>query len=224
MPRPISTWILQLHGLIPMNSTVVLLNLCLFKKSCYKTPLFRSTDSFVGLFGGHVLVGSPVTCGISVIYRTSREPPTQNKDIFHWLDALLSVELNARHYASKLSFCFSSSNGKWKIGPYPFLKAILAIRNGPFQIFSAMAHGIPSMILPWSMDSIHCPCHGPCHGEPWIMDESWMAGHGVTTWVSMHFCTIKLKCEWRSLVSALVTSLIRIHWSFLFLSVIQCRV
>ena len=73
---------------------------------------------------------------ISIIYRTSREPPTQNKDIFQLLNALLSVELNVRHYVSN-SFCFSSSNGEWsKIGPYPsFLKAVLAIGEARFNFF-----------------------------------------------------------------------------------------
>ena len=71
-----------------------------FEKSCYKTPLSNLDVSFLGLVGGHVLVVSPVTCGISIICRTSREPPTQNKDIFQLLNALLSVELNVRHYAS----------------------------------------------------------------------------------------------------------------------------
>ena len=67
-------------------------------------------------------------CGIPIIYRTSREPPTQKKDIFQILNALLSVELNVRHYASNFIF-FSSSNGEWsEIGPYlSFLEALLAI-------------------------------------------------------------------------------------------------
>ena len=35
-----------------------------------------------------------------------------------------------------------------KIGPYPFFEGSFGYRNGPFQSFSAMAHGIPSMIHP----------------------------------------------------------------------------
>ena len=67
-----------------MNRIVVLLSSCLA----------------VLLSSCHVLVVSPVTCGISITYRTSREPPTQYKDIFQLSNALLSVELNVRHYAS----------------------------------------------------------------------------------------------------------------------------
>ena len=66
----------------------------------FKFFLFFEMLGFWDSFGGHVLIVSPVTCGISIKYRTSREPPTQNKDIFQLLNALLSVELNVRHYAS----------------------------------------------------------------------------------------------------------------------------
>ena len=99
---------------------------------------------------------------ISIIYRTSREPPTQNKDIFQLLNALLSVELNVRHYASN-SFCFSSSNGEWsKLGPYPsFLKAVW-LSERPVSIFFSHCTWI-SIRDSWIY--IHCPCHGPCHGE-----------------------------------------------------------
>ena len=67
MPRPISNSILHLCGLIPMNRTVVLLSSCLFfEKSCYKRlfpiEMLVFWDSLVG---GHVLVVSPITCGIS---------------------------------------------------------------------------------------------------------------------------------------------------------------
>ena len=125
--------------------------------------------------GGHVLVVSPVTCGISIIYRTSREPPTQNKDIFRLLNALLSVELNVRHYASnfilfQLKWWIVVKNRTISI----FFQGSFGYRNGPFQIFLAMAHGFPSMIHPWFMDfhtlpmSWAMPWRAMNHG--WIMD------------------------------------------------------
>ena len=71
-----------------------------FARNLATKRLSKLDVSFLGLVGGHVLVVSPVMCSISIIYRTCREPPTQNKDIFQLLNALLSVELNVRHYAS----------------------------------------------------------------------------------------------------------------------------
>ena len=44
----------------------------------------NSDVSFLGLVGGHILVVSLVTCGISIIYRTSREPPTQKRTFFNY--------------------------------------------------------------------------------------------------------------------------------------------
>ena len=141
-----------------------------FEKSCYKTPLSNWDVSFLGLVRGHVFVVSPVTCGISIIYRTSREPPTQNKAIFNYW--MLCFQLNWMSDIMLLtSFCFSSSNGLWsKIRTYPsFLKAVLAIRTARFKFFS---HGLWISIHD-SWISIHCPCHGPCHGER--MNYGWRA-------------------------------------------------
>ena len=88
------------NGLIPMNRTVVLLIPCFFREILLQNDSLQINVSVMGLFGGHVLVVSSVTCGISIIYRTSKERSTQTKDIFQLLNALLSVELNVRHYAS----------------------------------------------------------------------------------------------------------------------------
>ena len=46
-----------------------------------------------------------------------------------------------------------------------FFEGNFGYQKGPFQIFSAMAHGIPSMIHQWFMDFHTLPM-------------SWMAGHG----------------------------------------------
>ena len=107
----------------------------------------------------------------------------------HWYqnleEILLRIEGNFLvSFCNETSFCFSSSNGEWsKIGPYPsFLKAVLAIGTAPFKFFQPWHMDFHLWFIHYSWISIHCPCHGPCHGEPWIMDEAWMAGHGVTTW------------------------------------------
>ena len=48
-----------------------------------------------------------------------------------------------------------------------FFEGRFGYRNGPFQIFSAMAHGFPYITH--------------VMGHVMASHESWMAGHGVTT-------------------------------------------